>query len=445
MATTGVGSGFLDVNSVVAQLMTIERRPLTLLQSKEAKLNTQVSAYGTLSSALSSFQTAMSGLGDLTKFKVFSAASTDETVLTASASSSAAAGSHSVEVVRNAEQHKLFSSTSFAVTDTLAASTTATITVGSTAFSVDLSGKTLSEAATAINEASDNAGVTATVSNVDGGYKLLLTAKDTGSTHALSIAYSGADPFSFTTINQDRNASGGFTSADLDAVMILDGSASLTATRSSNTVTDLIGGVTLNLKKAGTVTVTTDRDTEAIAKSAQAFADAFNTLRSTISSLRKGSLAGDSNLLSIEARVMDVINTPPSGLSGSYTYLSQVGVSIKKDGTMALDSTALTTALNTDFSGVANMFAHNDQGYAYRMEDAAKTLLAANGLVDSRTTGLKASVTSVKDQEDKTTARLAIIEKRYRTQFTALDTLMASMNTTSNFLTGQLANLPGYS
>lgn len=441
--TTGVSSGVLDVNSIVSQLMAVESRPLALLETKKTELNAQISAYGSLKSVLSSFQTAMSNLGDLAKFKVFSASSTDTAVLTASASSSAAAGSHSVQVVRVAEQHKLYSNTSFASTDVLPATTT-TITVGSTAFSVDLSGKTLSEAATAINAATDNSGVTATVSNVDGGYKLLLTADDTGSTNALSVAYSGADPFSFQTINQDRNASGGFTSADLDAVLILDGSASLTATRSSNAVTDLIGGVTLNLLAAGTVTVTTARDTEAITKSAQAFVDAFNTVRSNIKVLRAGTLSGDSNLLSIEAKIMSVINTPPSGLSSSYSYLSQVGVSIQKDGSMALDSTALSTALTADFSGVANLFANDDQGYAYRMKAAADDLLATDGLIDSRTTGLEESVASVQEQEDKTSARLAIIEQRYRTQFTALDVLMASMNTTSTFLTSQLANLPGY-
>jgi flagellar hook-associated protein 2 len=386
----------------------------------------------------------MSGLSDLTKFKVFSATSSDDTVLSASASSTAAAGTHTVEVVRAAEQHKMFSSSSFAATDTLATNTTITLTVGSTPFSVDISGKTLSQAATAINEASNNSGVTATVSNVNGGYKLLLTSQKTGSSNALGVSYSGADPFSFTTINQDRNNSGAFTSADLDAVMILDGSASLTATSSSNTVTDLIGGVTLTLKKPGTVTVGTDRDTASIAKSAQTFVDAFNSLRSTIKTLRNGSLSSDSNLLSLEARVMGVLNTPPTGLTGAYSFLSQVGVAIQKDGTMSLDNSALTSALNSDFSGVANLFANNDQGYAYRMQNVAKDLLASNGLVDSRTTGLKASINTLKDQEDQVSNRLKLIETRYRAQFSALDTMLGSMNTTTNFLTSQLANLPGY-
>ena len=78
ISSAGIGSG-LDVNSIVSQLMAVERRPLTLLQNKETKYNAQVSSYGTLSSALSSFQSAMNGLGDLEKFKVYSATSSDTT------------------------------------------------------------------------------------------------------------------------------------------------------------------------------------------------------------------------------------------------------------------------------------------------------------------------------------------------------------------------------
>ncbi len=443
ISSAGIGSG-LDVNSIVSQLMAVERRPLTLLQSKESKYNAQVSSYGTLSSALSSFQSAMDGLGDLEKFKVYSATSSDTAILTATASSTAAAGSHTVQVVRAAEQHKLSSGTSYLETDTIAASTTATISVGGTSFDVDISGMTLSEVAAAINDASDNAGVTATVSNVDSGYKLLLTAKDTGSSNALSVSYNTADPFAFTTLNQDRNGVDGFTSADLDAVMILDGSASLTATRSSNTVTDLIGGVTLNLKSAGTVTLATEKDNAGVTKSVQAFVDAFNALRSTISTLRKGSLASDSTLLSIESQVMGVINNPPTGLTGSFSYLSQIGVSIQKDGTMALDSSALNTALGSDFSGVANLFAHNDQGYAYRLESVVKDMLATDGLVKSRTDGLNDSITSIKNDEDRVSRRLTLVEARYRAQFTALDSLLGQMQTTSSYLTQQLENLPGF-
>lgn len=443
LSSPGVGSG-LDVNSIVSQLMAVEQKPLTDLQAKDAQINAQISAYGKLTSSLSSFQTAMNNIGDMTKFQVNSATSSDNTVLTATASSTAAPGAHTVQVVRAAEQHKLSSTTSFASTDTIAPATSTTITVGSTAFTVDISGKTLSQVADAINGASDNAGVTATVANVDGGYKLLLTANDTGSANALSVAYSGADPFSMTTLNQDRNSDGSFTSADLDAVMILDGSSSLTATRSSNTVTDLIGGVTLNLQNAGTVTVTVARDTAAVAKSVQSFVDAYNALRSTLDTQSNGDLQGDSTVRSITSNILNVINTPPSGVTGSYSYMSQVGVSIQKDGSMTLDTAALNSALSSDYSGVANLFAASGQGYASRLGTVASQLLTSNGLITSRTDGLKTSLTSVKDSETNMQSRLDVIQQNYLAQFTALDTMLGSLKTTSTYLTQQLANLPGF-
>ncbi len=443
LASPGVGSG-LDVNSIVSQLMAVEQKPLTQLQTKDSKINAQISAYGTLSSSLSSFQTAMNNIGDLAKFQVNSATSSDNTVLTATASSTAAPGTHTVQVVRAAEQHKLSSTTSFAATDTIAASTTTTIGVGSASFTVDISGKTLSEVADAINGASDNAGVTATVAKVDTGYKLLLTANDTGSANALTATYSGADPFSMTTLNLARSGGPSFTASDLDAVMILDGSSSLTATRSSNTVTDLIGGVTLTLQNAGTVTVKVARDTAAVTKSIQSFVDAYNSLRGTLDTQSKGNLQGDSTLLSITSNILNVINTPPTGLTGSYTYMSQVGVSIQKDGTMTLDSAALNSALSSDYSGVANLFAKSGQGYASRLGTVANQLLTSNGLITSRTDGLKTTLASVKDSEANMQSRLDLIQQSYLSQFTALDTMLGSLKTTSSYLTQQLANLPGF-
>ncbi len=442
--TTTTSVGPLDVNTLVSQLMTAESQPLTQLQSQESKINSQISAYGSLSSSLANFQTAMNGLGDLSKFKVYTATSSDNTVLTATASSTATVGSHTVQVTRAAEQHILSSSNSFLSTDTLASGLTATITVGSSPFTVDIGGMTLDQAASAINADATNTGVTATVANVNSGYKLLLTANDTGSTNALSVSYNGTDPFSMATINQIRDGSGSWTPASLDAELILDGSSSLTATRSSNTVTDLLGGVTLNLVKAGTVTVSTARDNTAVTKSAQAMVDAYNSLHNILKSLSTGTLQGDSSVRNIQSNILSVINTPPTGLTGSYSYLSQVGVSIQKDGSMSLDSTALTTALNADFSGVANMFANNNQGYAYRLGAAATQMLASDGLITSTTDGLNANLTSVKDSEAAMQTRLDLIQKSYTSQFTALNDMLSSMQTTSSYLTQQLANLPGY-
>lgn len=443
LSSPGVGSG-LDVNGIVSSLMQVESLPLQQLQSRESQLTAQISAYGALKGALSGFQTAMSGLGDLTKFQVNAATSSDTTVLTASAASTAAVGSHTVQVQRAAEQHILSSTNSFTSTATLAAGLTTTITVGSTAFTVAIGGMTLSQAADAINAATDNAGVTAAATNLNSGYKLLLTAKNTGSTNALSISYNGTDPFAMATVNAIRDGGTTWTPASLDAVMTLDGSSALTATRSSNTVTDLISGVTLNLLKAGSVTVNVTHDNTAVTKSVQAFVDAFNSLHGILNTQSTGALQGDSNLRSIQSNILGVINTPPSGFPANFSYLSQIGVSIQKDGSMALDSTVLNNALTSNFSDVANLFANNNQGYAYRLNNVATQMLASDGLISSRTDGLNTSLTSVKDSETQMQSRLDMIQKNYLAQFTALDTMIGSLKTTSNYLTQQLANLPGF-
>src|SRR3990172_3811334 len=123
----GIGSG-LDVRSIVDRLMAVERQPLVRLDTRAVELRTQVSAYGQLKGALSTFKDAMAKLNDLTKFKVFAAKSSDEAVLSASASSTAAKGTYAITVNRIAENHRLGPNQTFADTDT-----TTIGTVGDTA------------------------------------------------------------------------------------------------------------------------------------------------------------------------------------------------------------------------------------------------------------------------------------------------------------------------
>ena len=104
ITAAGVGSG-LDINGIISQLMALEREPVRKLQIDNREYDAQLSAYGKLSSAVSSFETAMENLGSVDKFKVFSAVSSDDETLTASASSSAAAGIYNVEVTRLALNH----------------------------------------------------------------------------------------------------------------------------------------------------------------------------------------------------------------------------------------------------------------------------------------------------------------------------------------------------
>ncbi len=444
ITAAGVGSG-LDINSIISQLMALERRPLNALQSKQATLESQLSAYGRLKSALSTYQSAMDGLSAASKFRQYKASSSDENRVTVSTSAQASPGAYQIVVSSQlAQQHKLASS-AYTDADTVVGSGTLSLSVGAKSFSVVIDGtnNTLAGIRNAINAAADNTGVSATIINVTGGARLVLTAEESGAANALTVAVSGdddgndSDAAGLSNLIWSAGGTKNLSQVDAaqDAAFTVDGFA---ATSSSNTVTDVIPGVTLNLKAAGTVTVTVERDDSKITETVQGFVDAYNALRTSIQDLRAGDLKGDLALNSIESGILGVINTTPSGITGSYRYLSEIGVSIQKDGSMKLDGTQLTDALNADFAGVVELFANDSQGFAFRLKALMSSYLGNDGIVDAREDGLNTRIDSVKDRISALEVRMEIVEKRLRAQYSALDSLLGSLRVTGDYLNRQL-------
>ena len=434
ISSPGVGSG-LDVQSIVTQLMALERRPLQSLQQSKSTLDAQLSGYGRFRSALSTFQTALKDLKSLDAFEIYSATSSDKDALTVTTDSDAAIGSLTVQVNRLAQAHKQ-GSQSIADTGTTTlggAGDQMTITVDGTATVVDVGGMTLTQIRDAVNDA--EAGVTATiVSENDTSHRLVLTSTETGADAAMSLSFSGTvgTDLNMATINDVAAL------AELDAEVLVDNT--YTITRGSNSIDDAIDGLTLNLKEETTTAllVTVERDTDAVAESVEKFVDAYNALRSTVTSLRDKELKNDLTLRSIEDSIQDVLNTAPTGLTGSFTYLSQIGVSIQKDGTMKLDRSVLDDAIAADFTGLAEVFADDDQGYMYRLDARLTDILASDGLIDGREDGIKASQKTMLSRIDSMEYRLQLVEKRIRGQFTALDSMLGQMQGTSQFLLQQL-------
>ena len=439
LSSLGIGSG-LDMGKVLERLMAVERQPLQRLEARKEAFEAQLSGVGRLRSALDDFRSVLKDLADVKRFELYTASSSDEQVLTASAGSSAPTGSYSIQVKRLAEQHKLAAQTTYADSDTTTIGTAGdTMTISlpdGSSTTISYGGKTLVDIAAAINNDGNNPGVSASVIRDNSGYRLLLTAKETGSGGLISVTYSGADPFSLQTVNQDRDGSGGFTAQDLDAELVVDGSYTLTT--SSNTVTDAIAGITLNLQGTGTATVTVDRDVEGIKEQAQKFVDAYNKLRETLEELRSGDLAGEGMLLGLERQLRAVLNTPPSGITSQYSYLAQVGITLQKDGTMALEASVLEKALQSDFKGVAQVLANDNQGYMFRLDALVQEYTQINGLLDSKEEGLQASVDGVERSIDNMEARLVRIELRYRSQFVMLDGLVAQLQSTGSFIRAKL-------
>jgi flagellar hook-associated protein 2 len=437
ITASGVGSG-IDIESIVSQLMALERQPLVALERRESDTRAQISAYGNLKSAISSFQDAMQDLSSLDAFRVFQSESSDDGVITASADGAAAAGIYNLDVERLAQNHKMGSD---ALTETQVfgggAGDGLTLTVGTESVMIDLgAAKTLSEIRDAVNSAGDNPGITATILNVgDGQQRLILTADESGYEQRVQLSFNGgvnATSFNFATTNRDSQGTPLADLAELDAAYRIDGFA---LTSASNNITSVIDGLDIRLEGEGSATLNVTRDTVAIEESATAFVDAYNQVFATIETLRAGELGGDSTLLSIERQMRGVINTAPVGLSGSYDALSQVGIKTDRDtGQLTLDSREFGAALDADFAGAASLFANDGQGYAFRFDVLAASMLDDAGLVDSRVDGLNTRVRRLETDQAELERRLDLRETALRRQYAALDQLVGSLQGTSTFL-----------
>lgn len=439
LSASGIGSG-LDVNSIVSQLMAVERQPIDALNKKQTSYNSRLSDFGKLQSALSNFRSAADALRSGTKFAAFNAVSSDTSAFSVAASSSASSGTYSISVTAIAKVERRIS-------DGVATSSEAVATVGSTltiqgqAITITAANNSLSGLRDAINSTA-NIGVSASIVFDGTSNHLVLNGTSTGVANALTISTDDSG-FVLSSIAGALSATPG-NQAAADASLTVDG---MPITSSSNTISEAIQGITLNLtnitSSPAALSVTTD--TSSVKSKIDAFVTAYNQLKSTAKSLGAGSLQGDSTLRSIQAELSREFGVAASGLSGGYSYLSDIGISLQKDGTLATDAVKLDSALNSNFAGVQALFSDSSQGFANRFYTKLDGYISTTGLISNRTDGLNQRISELDKQKLNLENRMAIIEKRYRAQFTALDTLISSMNSTSSFLTQQLAGLPGSS
>ncbi len=442
----GVGSG-LDINGIVYQLMQLERIPVDKLEAQNKELDSQLSAYGKLRSSLSSFKTAMDGLASFDKFKIFSTASSDEAVLTASANSSAAAGTYSLDVTQLAQNHKIGTSGAEAIGSTDVFTGTLDITISGNTMQVPAgAGMTLAQIRDYINNAADNPGLTATILNLGSSdQKLVLTADESGENNAItnivdnmSNTSNNLATLSLQTLNKD--ALGGDidlgTLSKLNAAFTIDG---FSVSSASNAISDVIEGLTLSLKSLGTTELTLSRDDSEIEKSVESFVKSYNDLYDTLATLSAGDLAGDSTLRSIQSAVRNVYSTSISGLTGTYTAPFQIGLnSDSKTGKLSLDSEDFKKALETDFSSVADIFANDDQGVAFRLKELADALLSNNNVVDTREDGIRSRQKAINSRIDSWEARLELKEVALRAKFASLDAFIGGLQSTSTFIANSL-------
>jgi flagellar hook-associated protein 2 len=446
--SSGIGSG-IDINGLVTQLVTAEGQAKSAqLDAREAALQGKVSAYGSLRSAIGSLGVAIASLKNLTTLQGRAASVGDRSVLTASADSTAATGSYQIEVQRLAAAAKL-QSTHFATADTVVGTGTLTIKVGTSPVVLDInsSNNSLTKIRDAINGASGNPGVTATIITALDGAHLVLTGTKTGAANAITVTATGGDGGLLPLVYDPANSVTNLTPIQqaVDSRVLIDG---LAAENAGNVVTTAISGITLNLLATSVTNVTTtlsvSTDQTATTKAINAFATAYNSVVTGLKPLGSydattktaGPLLGDSTLRDFLSAARRAISANVS-TSSSLTNVSQVGVSFAFDGTMTVDATKLGTALNGQFDAVGKLFASAD-GVATRLDALLAQYTGSNGLINARTQGLQSSISDIGDSRKALQTRLDALSKRLHVQFNAMDTLVQRLRSTSTFLAQQL-------
>ena len=385
ITSTGIGSG-LDVTGIISKLMSVESLPLQTMQQQQSSYQADLTAFGTLSSSLSSFQNSLATLSNSSTFNSLSASSSSTAVATASVANTAIAGNYSVNVTQLAQGQTISSAGQVSNTATIGtgASTTVSFQFGSVtgtatngsfsgatftqdttqpigSVTIDSTNNSLQGIASAINSA--NIGVNASIVG-DGSatpYHLVLTSASTGAKSTLKITATG-DSTLQNLLNYDPAGTQNFTqiTAGQNANMTVNGIA---VTSASNTIANSVQGVTFNVASVGTTNVSVSPNTSTVSSAVSSFVQNYNSLNSTIAQLtayngtsqQSGPLLGDPTVRNLQTQLRNIFNSTVAGSSSSLTNLTQIGVTFNSDGSLALNSSKLQTALSTNFSGVGSL------------------------------------------------------------------------------------------
>ncbi|HEU4402081.1 MAG TPA: flagellar filament capping protein FliD [Candidatus Polarisedimenticolia bacterium] len=352
----GLASG-LDTRAIVDAILKAERRPMERLQARQALFQQRRAALDEMRSKLGGFEDALRSLSSERTFRGRTATVSDASILRATPQAGAEAGLYSIEVLALAAAHKVKSDGFLAPDQGLVADGALTIKAGANdTITVNVSAASGNNSLDSIRDAINaaDAGVKASVLYDGAAYRLVVRSEKTGLANALAITDG-------TGLNLE--AAGNVVTAAADASLIVDG---LAVTSSSNTVTDVIPGTTLDLlartPSGAPVTLEVREDREGVVKAAQALVDAYNQVidffNTQFNRDNPGPLAGDPTARQIELKLQSLATGGIEGLpAGALRSLSAAGVSFDgKTGRMSLDTVELNKRLDDDFAGVARLF-----------------------------------------------------------------------------------------
>lgn len=453
----GINSG-LNIDDIVKATVAAQRAP------KDAQLNrittkaeSQISALGTLRNALSEFQTALKGLNDASLYTARTVTSSDSARFTVTADTSALAGKYSIEIERLATSSKI-------ATGSIKGDSNAvfeqggTLTIGQAdkSFDIDVAaGSSLKQVRDAINQRLKDEGITANIISDPGTgtSRLALSSSKTGDGQDLNFSVN-ASPSSDPQFNSLADLAGvTVLAAAGNAKLKVDG---LEVQSASNTVDDVIEGVTLNLLKADSendkaLTLTVGDNTAAVKSNLQRFVDSYNKLITTTDSLTKmvavsggepvvGQLLGDSSVRNLLNGLRSEMGTPGQG--DQLRLLSDLGINTGKDGKLSLDSAKLDKALAENYDAVSG-FLTGDQGVMGRLNARVEPYTATDGVLAGRVKGLEQTRANAKEEVTALNLRMEKVQARLYAQYNAMDSLVGQLSRTGDWMSSALSSLPG--
>ena len=447
----GVGSG-LNTLELVSALVDAERAPKqSSIDRRASDVEIQISGMAQLKSALQGLQTAFSGLNDAREFNFLTVNNGNTDAVAVSATSAASAGTHLINVSQLAQRDIYVSDAqSSRTTDLnagLAASFSFQVGTGSLqTINLAAGDVTLDNLADEINDL--EVGVTAKVIQADSGdYRLFLESDETGTDYAITIT---DDLFGLFN-NQVQ--------APQDAILSYNG---VSITRASNQISDLIEGVTLNLKDTSlssfTVDVVQDNTLakERITSLVTAFND-FNTVMSALTAVETddaegGLLSGDRIVRDIQNQARSIFIDEGSSSGENIERMSDMGISIDRYGVFQIDDALLTDALTDHYDEVKSFFTadtNNQTTFSPAAKGLSGDLLAQldeylkfDGTVARRELTNAKTAAGLLNEEKELDAAMVSVEERYTKRFTAMNRAIAEMNSLKDYLENQLKNLP---
>lgn len=443
------GFNNIDFTSIINALVTQRSATITLAQQQQNDIQSKLSSLNTLESRIDSVRSKAASANSSLLFLKTAATSSNTSVFTVSSNENAAVADYSIQVSKMAKAQSIVSSSTYGSASDVVATGGSIVVAGKT---VTISGSTtLQQFANQIN---GTAGIGARATVVDTGgsaYKLVVTANSTGTSNAFTIsgnALTGGSGVTFTDTDSDGTYGDSVEDNTVNAKNAEVYVNGLLITRSSNTINDAIAGVTLNLLKedpGSTHTLNVKRDTASIVSALQDFASSYNDFASYVNAEytigattdEPGPLAGEAVLRTARSSISQPLRESVS-VGGTYSYLSEVGITFDRNGNLQVDSATLTNALNSKEADVQALLQGtlSANGVLDKLVSSIDSLTGSDGIVTKTTENFNNAIDTLSDQILDMNDALELYRQSLVQQFAAVDQLMSQLNSFTSTLQG---------